>query len=53
MTGSLTNMGLRGKDGLDIKGRWKDGVFTHLGMFMSGCPNLFMIYGLQGKRHLP
>jgi cation diffusion facilitator CzcD-associated flavoprotein CzcO len=52
MTGSLTNMGLRGKEGLDIKERWKDGVSTHLGMFMSGCPNLLIIYGPQGRSHL-
>lgn len=53
MTGSLTNMGLRGKDDIDIRERWKDGVSTHLGMFVSGCPNMFMIYGPQGKRQLP
>jgi cation diffusion facilitator CzcD-associated flavoprotein CzcO len=52
MTGSLTNMDLRGKDGLDMKERWKDGVFTHLGMFMSGCPNLLIVYALQVRTHL-
>lgn len=49
MTGSLTNMGVRGKDDKDIKERWKDVVFTHLGMFTGGCPNMFMVYGPQGK----
>ncbi|KAF2484915.1 cyclopentanone monooxygenase [Neohortaea acidophila] len=47
MTGSLTSMNLRGKDGLTIQERWKDGVFTHLGMCIDGCPNLFMVYGPQ------
>lgn len=49
MTGSLTSMNLRGKDGLTIQERWNDGVFTHLGLCTSGCPNMFMIYGPQGK----
>lgn len=49
MTGSLTNMNIHGKDGLTFKERWKDGVFTHLGLCSSGCPNMFMIYGPQGK----
>ncbi|KAN0089643.1 cyclopentanone monooxygenase [Hyaloscypha variabilis] len=47
MTGSLTNMNIRGRDGLTFQQRWKDGVFTHLGLCSSGCPNLFMIYGPQ------
>lgn len=49
MTGSLTSMNLRGRDGLNMKQRWKDGVLTHLGMCISGCPNLFMVYGPQGQ----
>lgn len=49
MTGSLTNMNIRGRDGLTFQERWKDGVFTHLGLCSSGCPNLFLIYGPQGE----
>jgi cation diffusion facilitator CzcD-associated flavoprotein CzcO len=49
MTGSLTNMNIHGRDGIAFQERWKDGVFTHLGLCSSGCPNLFMIYGPQGK----
>jgi cation diffusion facilitator CzcD-associated flavoprotein CzcO len=49
MTGSLTSMDIRGRDGIDFQERWKDGVFTHLGLCSSGCPNLFLIYGPQGK----
>jgi len=48
MTGSLTNMNIHGRDGVTFKDRWKDGVFTHLGLCSSGCPNMFMIYGPQG-----
>ncbi|CAG9983278.1 unnamed protein product [Clonostachys byssicola] len=47
MTGSLTSMGLRGKDGIDMKKRWEDGVWSYLGIFAGGCPNMFMIYGPQ------
>ncbi|XP_014562810.1 hypothetical protein COCVIDRAFT_83993 [Bipolaris victoriae FI3] len=47
MTGSLTNMNIIGRDGLTFRERWKDGVFTHLGLCSSGCPNMFMIYGPQ------
>ena len=49
MTGSLTSMGLRGRDGVDMKERWGDGVWTYLGVMSSGNPNMFMIYGPQGK----
>jgi len=49
MTGSLTNMGLRGTDGVDLRERWKDGVRTYLGIMIEKYPNLFMVYGPQGK----
>lgn len=52
MTGSLTGMGLRGKDGIDMKERWREGVWTYLGIMASGNPNLFMVYGPQGTSHL-
>lgn len=41
-TGSLTNMGLKNKDGVDLRELWKDGVFTHVAMAISGFPNMFM-----------
>ncbi|CAK7238080.1 hypothetical protein SEUCBS140593_010309 [Sporothrix eucalyptigena] len=48
MTGSLTNMNVKGRDGITFRERWgADGVFTHLGLCSSGCPNLFMVYGPQ------
>lgn len=49
MTRSLTGMGLRGKDGVDMKERWKNGVWTYLGIMAKGNPNMFMIYGPQGE----
>ncbi|TQN69067.1 Baeyer-Villiger monooxygenase [Colletotrichum shisoi] len=38
MTGALTTMGLRGRDGVDLKERWKDGVWTYLGLMTRGSP---------------
>ncbi|KAF2213724.1 hypothetical protein CERZMDRAFT_39098 [Cercospora zeae-maydis SCOH1-5] len=43
-TGSLFNLGLTNRDGVDIKETWRDGVRTYLGMFMSGFPNAFILY---------
>ena len=41
-------MGLKNKDGVDMKELWKDGVFTYLGMLFSGFPNTFMVYSPHG-----
>lgn len=41
-------MGLKNKDGVDIKELWKDGVSTYLGMLIGGFPNTFMVYSPQG-----
>jgi cation diffusion facilitator CzcD-associated flavoprotein CzcO len=45
---SLTNMGLKNKDGVDMKELWKDGAFTYLGMLFNGFPNTFMVYSPHG-----
>jgi cation diffusion facilitator CzcD-associated flavoprotein CzcO len=42
-------MGLKNKDGVDIKDCWKDGVRTYLGMLMSGFPNAFIVFNAHGK----
>jgi cation diffusion facilitator CzcD-associated flavoprotein CzcO len=42
-------MGLKNKDGLDIKDVWKDGIRTYLGMTINGFPNCFMVYTPHGK----
>lgn len=47
--GSLTSMGLRGKDGIDLKDRWKEGCYTWLGLTAPGNPNMFMLYSPQGE----
>lgn len=52
MTGSLTSMGLKDIDGVDMKQRWKDGVSTYLGLAVEGFPNMFMVYGPQGTLYV-
>ncbi|ETI22686.1 hypothetical protein G647_06762 [Cladophialophora carrionii CBS 160.54] len=43
-SGSLTQMGLKNRDGVDIKDVWRDGIRTYLGMTFNGFPNCFMVY---------
>jgi cation diffusion facilitator CzcD-associated flavoprotein CzcO len=45
MTGSLTNVDIRGKGGLSLKETWSAGPRTYLGIGSAGFPNLFMITG--------
>ncbi|BCJ50412.1 hypothetical protein Asp14428_18870 [Actinoplanes sp. NBRC 14428] len=45
MTGALTNVDIRGRDGLSLKETWNAGPRTYLGIGSAGFPNLFMITG--------
>lgn len=47
VTGGLTRIDLRGIDGVPITEKWAKGVYTYLGMTISGFPNLFTMYGPQ------
>ena len=51
-TGSLTNMGLKNKDGVPLADLWKDGINTYLGLTISGFPNMFMAYTPQAPTAL-
>ena len=51
-TGSLVKMGLKSKDGVDLREVWKDGVKTYLGMTIRGFPNAFMVYSPQAPTAL-
>jgi cation diffusion facilitator CzcD-associated flavoprotein CzcO len=51
-TGSLTHLGIKNKDGIDIKDVWADGVKTYLGIMMHGFPNAFMVYSPQAPTAL-
>ena len=45
MTGALTRVDFRGKDGVSLKEEWAAGPRTYLGIASAGFPNLFMITG--------
>ncbi|WP_406690133.1 NAD(P)/FAD-dependent oxidoreductase [Saccharopolyspora sp. ID03-671] len=47
MTGTLFKIGIRGRDGLDLREKWAKGPTSYLGVTTSGFPNLFMITGPQ------
>lgn len=37
-------MGLKNRDGVDIRDCWKDGIRAYLGVSTAGFPNTFMVY---------
>lgn len=44
-TGFLTPMRVIGRDGRDLHRDWAEGAEAHLGITVSGYPNLFVLYG--------
>ncbi len=45
MTGSLLAIDIRGRGGLALRDKWRDGPRTYLGLGSAGFPNLFTISG--------
>ncbi|HMN78487.1 MAG TPA: NAD(P)/FAD-dependent oxidoreductase [Burkholderiaceae bacterium] len=45
MTGSLTRLDVRGRDGVSIRDAWQAGPVNYLGLMIHGFPNLFNIVG--------
>ena len=45
MTGTLFNLGIRGRGGVALQEKWADGPHTYLGIAAAGFPNLFIITG--------
>jgi len=45
MTGAMTSVDIRGRDGQRLKDKWEAGPRTYLGLMTAGFPNLFMITG--------
>ena len=45
MTGALTSIDIRGRNGVALKEKWSAGPRTYLGLSTSGFPNLFTISG--------
>ena len=46
-TGGLTQIDIRARTGEPLADIWRHGVETHLGLGISGFPNLLMLYGPQ------
>jgi cation diffusion facilitator CzcD-associated flavoprotein CzcO len=44
-TGFLHPIRVRGRDGRDLHEDWADGAEAHLGITVTGFPNLFLLYG--------
>lgn len=45
MTGALTRIDIRGRDGESLKDAWEHGPISYLGLQVAGFPNLFTITG--------
>jgi cation diffusion facilitator CzcD-associated flavoprotein CzcO len=45
MTGTLTRIDIRGREGVSLAEKWAEGPKTYLGLMTAGFPNLFMITG--------
>ncbi|CAG8980017.1 hypothetical protein HYALB_00005191 [Hymenoscyphus albidus] len=52
-TGGLVQIDIKGADGITLKDKWAKGAWTNLGMTTNGFPNMFILYGLQGKPYIP
>lgn len=46
-TGGILNIDMRNERNESIEDKWKNGVWTNLGMSVAGFPNLFFTYGPQ------
>jgi cation diffusion facilitator CzcD-associated flavoprotein CzcO len=45
VTGGLNQIDIHGSNGISLSEKWTDGVKDHLGMAVSGFPNMFILYG--------
>jgi cyclohexanone monooxygenase len=45
MTGALTSIDIRGREGARLKDAWANGPRTYLGLMVAGFPNFFIITG--------
>nr|BFE50800.1 hypothetical protein GCM10017745_42270 [Saccharothrix mutabilis subsp. capreolus] len=50
MTGALLAVDIRGRDGVTLRDKWRDGPQSYLGIAVSGFPNLFTITGPGSRR---
>jgi cation diffusion facilitator CzcD-associated flavoprotein CzcO len=49
VTGGLCQIDIKGTDGVSLADKWSKGTWTYLGMATANFPNMFFLYGPQGK----
>ncbi|KAM5349243.1 hypothetical protein ACJ41O_005750 [Fusarium nematophilum] len=52
VTGSLYEMNIADRSGTKLQQKWKNGIYTYLGMMIPEVPNAFMLYGPQAPSGL-
>ncbi len=52
MTGSLMDLHIKDKNGVELQKKWEKGVYTYLGLMIDGMPNMFMVYSPQAPTAL-
>ncbi|OAA78567.1 Flavin monooxygenase-like protein [Akanthomyces lecanii RCEF 1005] len=52
VTGALHDMNIRDRHGMLLQDKWRDGIFSYLGMLVPGMPNAFVLYGPQAPTSL-
>ncbi|KAG9676690.1 FAD/NAD(P)-binding domain-containing protein, partial [Aureobasidium melanogenum] len=52
VTGGILDMDIQGRDGTALRGFWRNGVKTNLGMCVPSFPNMFFTYGPQAPTAL-
>ncbi|MFZ5790188.1 MAG: flavin-containing monooxygenase [Pseudomonadota bacterium] len=45
MTGALTGIDIRGRNGISLKEQWRHGAEAYLGLAVAGFPNMFVVTG--------
>jgi cation diffusion facilitator CzcD-associated flavoprotein CzcO len=49
VSGSLCQIDIKGTDGVPLADKWSKGISTYLGMTTANFPNMYFLYGPQGR----
>lgn len=49
VSGSLCQIDIKGTDGVSLADKWSQGISTYLGMTTTNFPNMYFLYGPQGR----
>jgi cation diffusion facilitator CzcD-associated flavoprotein CzcO len=52
LTGAMLAIDIRGRNGVSLADKWRDGAKSYLGLAIEGFPNLFMVCGATGPSAL-